>query len=205
MESKHSKKFFIILGRSGSGKGTQALLLKKVLEEKGVENITHITTGGAFREFIQSDNYVANLAREVKDAGGLQPEFLAVWNWSNIFITSFKGQETVILDGAPRKPFEVSVLHSAISFLGYEKPVVIYLDVTESKAREHVATRGRDDDRDEANVTNRMSWFETDVLPTLEVYLQDPRYTVLHINGNQSIDEVQKEIMTKLEALQAKD
>lgn len=194
-----NKRFFILMGRSGSGKGTQAALLQATLEDKGIKDVHHITTGGGFREFIQSGSYVANLSKEVNDTGALQPEFLAVWAWANLFINKLHGGETIILDGAPRKPFEASVLHSAITFLGYHDPVVIYLDATESVARKHIAGRGRDDDKNEADVTNRMNWFETDVLPTLDVYLHDPRYKVIHINANQTIDEVHKEILSKLD------
>lgn len=199
------KKFIILLGRSGSGKGTQALLLKTALENKGYEKVVHITTGGGFREFMESGSFIANLAKEVNYIGGLQPEFLAVWNWSNIFINTLKGNETVILDGAPRKPFEAGILHSVVEFTKYHNPLVIYLDVSENGSREHLAKRGREDDKNENNVTIRMNWFETDVLQTLDVYNNDPRYTVLHINGNQTIDEVHQEIMEKLNLLTVED
>jgi adenylate kinase family enzyme len=59
-------------------------------------------------------------------------------------------------------------------------------------------SRGRDDDKDESNIANKMTWFETEVLPTLEIYKADPRYTILHINGNQSIEEVHKDIVKGL-------
>ena len=196
-----NKHFFILLGRSGSGKGTQAALLKSYLENKGAEKVLHVTTGGGFRDFIQSGGYIANHAKEVNNTGGLQPEFLAVWNWANLFITTLKGGETIILDGAPRKPFEASILHSAITFLEYPKPTVIYLDVSESGSREHIKGRGREDDKNEDDVTSRMNWFETHVLPTLEVYLNDPRYNILHINGNQTINEVHQEILEKLSGI----
>lgn len=187
------------MGRSGGGKGTQASLLKDFMEKKGYDKTLHITTGGGFREFIKSGSYIANLAKNVNDTGDLQPEFLAVWSWANTFINTLQGGESIILDGAPRKPFEAGILHSAISFLGYRNPVVVYLDIAESGARTHIAGRGREDDKDETDVANRMNWFETDVLPTLDVYLHDPRYTVLHINGNQTIEEVHREILEKLD------
>lgn len=202
MDTVPKKQFFILIGRSGGGKGTQADLLRGYLESIGHTKVTHITTGGAFRNFIKEDTYISHLARKVNAEGGLQPEFLAVWNWSNIFINSLNGNETVILDGAPRKPFEVSVLHSAITFLGYEKPTVIYLDVSEQVSREHIRLRGRDDDLNVEDVDARMGWFETDVLPALEMYLQDPRYKVIHVNGNQAIEEVYKEIVGKLLEIQ---
>jgi adenylate kinase family enzyme len=192
------KQFFIILGRSGSGKGTQAALLKDFLEQTYKHPVLHSTTGGNFRNFIASDSYVAHLARNVNESGGLQPEFLAVWNWSDIFIHTLKGDETIILDGAPRKPFEVNVLHSAISFLGYKNPIVIYLDTSESVSREHLLGRGREDDKGEAQVNRRMSWFEVEVLPVVDAYKNDPRYTMIHINGNQTIEEVNRELFEKL-------
>ncbi len=192
------KRFFIFIGRSGSGKGTQAALLKALLESKYSNPVRHITTGGGFRDFINSDNHAAKLARKVNEQGGLQPEFLAVWNWANIFITTLQGDETIILDGAPRKLFEANILHSAISFFGYTNPIVIYLDVSETVSRDHLVKRGRDDDT-EGQITGRMGWFETDVLPALESYRNDPRYRVLHINGEKTIEEVHKEIVEKLE------
>ena len=201
METQAQKRFFIFIGRSGCGKGTQAELLKSSLEGEGVKDVTHITTGGGFREFITRDGYISSLSAKEMKEGGLQPEFLAVWNWSNIFINTLKGGETILLDGAPRKPFEVKMLHSVISFLGYEKPVVVYVNVSESWAKERLMGRGRADDIDEANIALRMGWFETEVLPTFEEYLKDPRYTVLHINGEQPIEDVHKDIVEKLNSL----
>ena len=192
------KQFYILMGRSGCGKGTQAQLLEKFLKEKGTEKVLYVTTGGGFREFITRDTYVSSLSRKVNEEGGLQPEFLAVWNWSNIFINTLKGGETVILDGAPRKPFEVHILDSFVSFIKYEQPTVIYLNVSEGWARERLLGRGREDDKNVADIDNRLAWFETEVLPSLEVYKGNSRYNVVHINGEQPIDEVHAEIVSKL-------
>jgi adenylate kinase family enzyme len=194
------KQFFILIGRSGAGKGAQAKLLQEYLLKKGHSRVVHTTTGGGFRDFIARDNYVASLAREYIEKGKLQPEFLAVWNWSNIFINTLTKDDTVILDGAPRKSFEVKVLHSAITFFGFTKPIVIHLDVSESTARAHMAERNREDDEEEG-ITARLSWFETEVLPALDLYINDPRYHVIHVNGNQSIEDVHHELIEKLEAL----
>ncbi len=204
MQEGTQKQFYIIIGRSGCGKGTQADLLKKSIEggeNPPVNGVLHITTGGGFREFIKKDTYLSSLARKVNEEGKLQPEFLAVWNWVNIFINNLKGGETVILDGAPRKPFEVHSLHSFLTFTGYEKPLVIYLDVSETWARARLMERGRNDDKNEVEVNRRLAWFETEVLPAIDVYLHDPRYSVIHINGEQSIEDVHQEILSKLESL----
>lgn len=195
------KKFFIIIGRSGSGKGTQSELLKRALLEKGVSNVINVTTGATFRQLIQGDSYTAKKSHEVNETGGLQPDFLAVWSWSNIFVNSLGEGDTVILDGAPRKLFEADVLHSAVTFFGYTKPTVIYIDTSESVSLAQSQGRGREDDKSKDGLANRFSWFETEVLPTIDFYIHDPRYSFLHINGNQTIAEVHQEIMNKIEAL----
>jgi adenylate kinase family enzyme len=193
------KQFFIIIGRSGSGKGTQALLLKEYLEKKGARDVLHITTGGSFRAFVEGDSYAAGLARKINETAGLQPEFLAIWNWSNIFINSLKGDETVILDGAPRKPFEVSVLSGAMSFFGYKPATVVYIDVSETWACEKLASRGRADDTSKEDQERKMQWFADYVLPCVAMYKEDTRHTFIHVNGEQTIDDVFKEIVAKLE------
>jgi adenylate kinase family enzyme len=201
IQNPKQKQFIIILGRSGAGKGTQALLLKKVLEEKGYEKVEHITTGGGFRAFNEGGSYAARCAKEINDRGGLQPEFLAIWNWSGIFINLLQGNETVILDGAPRKIDERVALSSAISFFGYTKPIVIHLDAPESWSLERLEERGREDDLKPESTARKMSWFDEQVLPVIEAYTHDPLVHFMHINGKQSIDEVHKEILAKLDSV----
>lgn len=198
------KKFYIIVGRSGSGKGTQAELLKKFLEERGASKVLHVTTGGGFREFIAGDSYVATLSKELTNTGGLNPEFLAIWNWSNIFIKNLSGNETVILDGAPRRMGEMEPLHSAIKFFGYEIPVIIHLNVSETWAMEKLTSRGREDDTMRIEQEKKMEWFNNNVLPCLDAYSRDPRYIFMHINGEQSIEDVHAELVSKLELVSSK-
>lgn len=193
------KQFYILIGRSGSGKGTQALLLKEYLEKRGHTEVVHVTTGGSFRSFVEGSSHASEIAREINDTARLQPEFLAIWNWSNIFINTLKGGETVILDGAPRKPLEVSVLDGAISFFGYKPPTVIYIDVSETWACEKLSSRGRADDVGKEDQERKMSWFAEYVLPCIAMYKEDTRHTFIHINGEQSIGDVHKELIEKLE------
>ncbi len=192
------KEFYIIFGRSGSGKGTQAELLKKHLEEQGHANVLYVTTGGGFREFIAGSSYAAQISREITNKGGLNPSFLAIWNWSNIFIKHLSGSETVILDGAPRRVEEVAPLQNAAEFFGYNRTRVIYLDVSETWATDKLISRGREDDNESAEQHRKMKWFNEDMLPCIEFYKNNPACTYIHINGEQSIEEVHEEVVNKL-------
>lgn len=193
------KSFYIIMGRSGCGKGTQADLLKKALEERGAEKVLHVTTGGGFRKFIAGDSYTAATCRELVNSGGLSPEFLAIWNWSNIFIENVSGNETIILDGAPRRMDEINPLHGAIKFYGYGKPTILYLDVSENWAMDKLAARGREDDREIEEQKRKMEWFNEDMLPCIDAYSRDSRYAFIHVNGEQTIEEVHAELIRKLD------
>ena len=193
------KKFYIIIGRSGCGKGTQSELLKDVLEKNGAEKVLHITTGGGFRKFAETGSYSSKLSKDVTNSGGLSPEFLAVWNWSNIFVENLTGGETIILDGAPRRLMEVEPLHSAIHFYGYAAhATVIYLDVSENFALSRLTERNREDDKLIENTKRKMVWFEEDILPIIDNYSHDPRYTFIHIKGEQLVEDVHKDILEKL-------
>ncbi len=192
--------FIILIGRSGSGKGTQAQILKDKLSAMTGTDTKHVTTGGGFREFIAKDtNYTAQMTKDVMNEGGLNPAFLAIWNWSNIFINVITGNESIILDGAPRKAPEVFVLHSAIKFYNFKKPIVVYLDVSESWAKARLTERGREDDKSIKELNKKMEWFERDVLECIDWYKSDPRYEFVHVNAEQGIDEVGAELMTKIE------
>lgn len=198
------KKFIIIMASPGGGKGTQSLLLKQKLEEKS-SDVIHVTTGGTFRNFIQGESFVAQRAREEQNKGGLQPEFLAIWNWTSIFIDRLKEGTSVILDGAPRKIIETEAIHKLFSFLGYHNPYVIYLEVTPEVAKERQISREatsaekRADASSVEEIEKRIDLFYQDILPCVEIFKNDPRYTFIRINGEQSIEEIHQEILEKLE------
>lgn len=192
------KEFYIIMGRSGCGKGTQAELFKSYLENKNNIVTLHVTTGGNFREFIKTDNYTSSKTKDILNTGGLMPEFLAIWNWSNIFIKSFSGYEDIILDGAPRKLIEITALESALNFYNYKKVTVIYLNVSKGWAIDRLVGRGREDDNDKLEQERKMKWFQADVMPCIDFYKNNPNYKFVEVNGEQSVEEVQSELISKL-------
>ncbi len=191
---------FIFIGRSGCGKGTQAELLKTYLTEKSPEVSTyHLELGAKFREFISGPGEVSDLSRKMYVRGDLQPEFLAVWGWTEALIENFSVEKHLVIDGTPRKLHEAQVLDGALKFLGREKPHFIYLNVGRKWAEERLLGRGRSDD-DIKNITIRLDWFDRDVVPAVEFFKNKPeQYHFLEVNGEQTVSEVWKEIETKLQ------
>ncbi len=197
-----NKETFIFIGASGSGKGTQVALVKEYLAKKTPSiPIFYVQTGEHFREFIKGDSYAASIARGVQEKGGLQPSFLAMWIWSDLFVKHLTGNEHIILDGAPRTLSEAHHLDIAMKFFKREQPTVIYLKVHREWSFNHLMARaekeGRKDDT-EASINKRLDWFDHDVLPTINHYRRDRDYDFIEINGERSIEEVHREIIANV-------
>ena len=186
------KQFYIIIGKSGSGKGTQAPLLKAYLESTGHQSVKHITTGGAMREFVAThQSLTRDLASNMMEKGELLPPFFAIWNCINILINNLNKSDTIILEGAPRELSEAKILGGIFPFYGYNDVNVIYIDVSDTWAIQRLIDRGRSDDSDRDKVEQKMEWFAKDVLNVIDWYKHiNTQVKFLHINGEQSPEQV---------------
>ncbi len=190
---------YIMIGRSGCGKGTQVELLMADLKAKEPNRaIYHLETGNKFREFIKTPGYTSSLAKEIGNAGGLQPEFLAIWNWSAQLIDNLKEDEHLILDGLCRRLYETLVLDRALEFYKRQNAIVIVINVSNDWAFKRLKARSRHDDTD-AGIMSRLKWYDTEVVPSIEFFKKNSAYRVIEVNGEQSIEEVHADITKALE------
>ncbi len=187
-------KTIILTGISGSGKGTQGHLLEEYLQEESGKRVEYIETGKFFRDFMKGDGYANNLAREVMEEGRLQPDFLAVWNWGSQFAEKLTGDEHLIIDGAPRRLPESSMLKHALAFFKRSTPHVFYIKLSDDEARKRLKSRGRADDVADDVIEERLGWFKEQALPAIK-YFKTKRGVYYHeIDGSLSIEEIQKQI-----------
>ncbi|MBI4156006.1 MAG: nucleoside monophosphate kinase [Candidatus Zambryskibacteria bacterium] len=189
---------FIFIGRSGCGKGTQAELLKKLILEKDPQSkIFYLETGASFRQFVTGEKYSNKLANEIYKKGDRQPDFLAVHMWSHVLIADFKGTEHAFFDGICRSLPEAMVFTTALEFYN-RKATIIYINVSREWSEARLLARGRDDDKSREEIKKRLDWFDRDSYPAVEYFKSNDRYDVLDINGEQTIEKVHREIVTKL-------
>jgi adenylate kinase family enzyme len=147
---------------------------------------------------MKKDNYTGKLTKDIINSGELLPEFLPIWMWSDFLIDNFKtGKENLILDGLARRVDEAPVLDKALKFYNRRKPEVIILNVSHEWGVERLLKRGRHDDHEE-HIKKRIEWYDTNVVPTIEFFRNNPDYTVHEINGEQTIEEVHEEIIKKI-------
>lgn len=192
------KQVYIFIGQSGSGKGTQVDLLKKKIEsiDKG-SNIFDLETGSIFRELIAGTTYTGVLTKKMIEEGKLPPSFLGVHAWSHSIIYNYTGDQHVFMDGTPRVPEEVSALCSTFDFFDWN-PHVFFIDVGDDWAYDRLKARGREDDKDEADIWGRIQWFHESVVPAINLLKESPRVTYHSISGEQSIEKVHRDICHEL-------
>jgi adenylate kinase family enzyme len=191
-QTSTGQKAFILIGRSGCGKGTQAKLLMELLGKTG--KAIYLQNGAEFRNFIKGDSATAKLSADAYAHGVLQPEFLAVHMWSGALVREYHGTEHLVLDGMPRKFHEAGVLDSMFDFYKIEKPIVIHIDVSSEWSTARLLGRGRQDDT-RGDVASRMKWYETDVVPAIDFYRKNPKYQFFSVNGERAVEEVFADIV----------
>lgn len=186
----------IFFGKSGSGKGTQSVLLLKTLERLSDERAVYVETGQRFRNFVDtSSSFMAVKAKEVMHVGRFMPPFMPIWNWTGMLIDELKtGKEHLVFDGLCRQPEEAPILDGALQFLDREKPFVILLDAHHEEVTKRLLKRGRFDDKPE-KIIERLKAFESQAMPSVHYFKKSPNVTFVTIDGNQPIEKVHEDIL----------
>jgi adenylate kinase len=107
-------------------------------------------------------------------------------------------EEGIIYEGAGRLPSEAALFHDVMEWL--ERPYrTVYLDVPAEVSMDRLKKRkiieGRADD-EEDKIKVRLAVHEKEVEPAIDVFRA--KGTMLHINGDQTIEKVHEEILAKL-------
>jgi adenylate kinase len=111
----------ILFGSPGSGKGTQAKLLKTAL------GIPHVSTGDMLRNHIEADDEIGQEIRQLMKSGKLVSDEL-VNRLVGIRLSAPDCQSGVILDGYPRTLNQAGVLLGVLESRKFS-PAVIHLVV----------------------------------------------------------------------------
>ena len=188
---------YLLYGKSGCGKGTQAQLLKERLESQG-RKVIYVETGKLFRAFSETHpGFMGDHVKSVIDAGKLMPAFFPVYLWSRAIVDEYTGVEDIILDGVARRIEEASIVDSASDFLEITDRHVVHIDVSDAWVFEHMGKRDRADDTVEG-MQKRLSWFTENVMPVIDYFKNNKKYSTTIINGEQTIEQVAADINTQL-------
>ncbi len=189
---------FVFFGIVGSGKGTQIELLQKYLKEKDSSaNVISAYPGSEFRRIVSNGSYTGELVKEKLEKGYLQPDFLTISIFTNILISSMDANTHLIADAFPRSIPQAEALESAIKFYKRNNIKIVYIEISKEEAIKRMKLRGRSDDTDEG-IEQRFNEYVNNVIPAMNYFKDKPEYTLYTINGEQSIEDVHKELISKL-------
>ncbi len=209
----------LLMGPPGAGKGTQAEKLTEIL------NIPHISTGDMFRKAIKEQTSLGKEAKSFMDKGELVPDEVTVGIVRDR-IEEEDCAKGFLLDGFPRTVSQADSLEKMLKDLGIKLDSVINIEVPAEELIGRLTGRRickscgatyhmifnppmvegicdkcggelyqRDDDTEET-AKNRLLVYEKQTAPLLEYY--NNTGLLVNINGNQSMEDVLKEILRVL-------
>lgn len=180
---------FLMMGRPGAGKGTQAKLLAKKLSG------TVYSSGERLREMAQSGTYFGNKTKAVMESGDLMPEWVSIYLFEDALV-KLEPSDIVVFEGSGRKPLEAREFHKAAVWLARSYKA-IYIKASEEVLRQRLLSRhqGRADDAASA-LDLRFKRFTEDTEQSIEYFRSEG--TLIEVNGEQSIEEVHADILKAL-------
>jgi len=187
-------KDFFFLGIQGCGKGTQGKLLFKEFADQ----YDYLEMGQLFRAIMSNDNIIGNFAKNIVNSGGLVPHFVSL-DWFHTTLQIVKNKKVgLMVDGFPRAMEQAEFVIKKMEEYGRDF-VVVHFELSKEKSIERMMKRAqienRADDTLEAMHT-RIDTFIHETLPVIKRF--EALGKVITVNADASIEDVQKELKTKL-------
>lgn len=193
MTASRNFRFIILLGKSGSGKGTQAYLLVKKF------GLKHLSTGALLRKRCEKKDFLGGKLKNILTRGGLVPTPLVFHFWLHALENFRKDKKCkgVVIEGSPRKLYEAWMLKETLDFYNWGNGVrAVHIAISDKEALKRLLKRGRPIDDQIKAIKSRLLWFKKEVMPTISFYKKEG--ILSEINGEQSVENVHKEILRKL-------
>jgi adenylate kinase family enzyme len=112
-------------------------------------------------------------------------------------INSIKVDNHIFADAFPRTVGQAEAFESAMNFYKRSNVKIVYIEVGKEEATKRMKLRGRSDDTDEG-IARRFDEYVNNVIPAMNYFEGKDGYEICKINGEQSVEDVHKEIIAKL-------
>ena len=184
----------ILFGKPGSGKGTQASLIKNKY------NLVHISTGDVFRKNMSNKSDLGMLAKGYMEKGELVPDEVTV-NMLKEELENHLPCEGFIFDGFPRTSYQAEKLDALLTKYSLNIHLTIALDVDNETLIKRLLNRGkssgRADDQSEDKINKRLQEYDKKTKPLIEFYTKQNKYK--SINGIGEMDDITARIVNLLD------
>lgn len=212
-----------LLGKSGSGKGTQADLLVEKFD------LEYIGSGDLLRARAKENDFTGKKLSQTLKKGNLIPTPLISKLWLDR-VEELKNKNNLrgfVMDGNPRKILEAYFIDETFEWYGWKLKAIL-IDISNKEAVVRLTKRricknckeiipyvgkfknikdcpkcrgqliARNDDK-LAAVEKRLTWFKKEVQPIINYYKKTGR--LIKINGEQSIERVFEDILKAIKQL----
>jgi len=180
----------IIFGKPGSGKGTQATIIKDKY------SLQHISTGDVFRKNMSNKTDLGVLAKGYMDKGELVPDQVTVDMLSHE-IDNFLPCNGFIFDGFPRTTFQARALDNLFSSQSQKIDLIIALDVDNTTLTERLLQRGkssgRADDQSVEKINIRLQEYDNKTKPLVTFYMNQNKF--FSVDGIGSLQDITSRII----------
>ena len=185
-------------GISGSGKGTQCVLLEDSLKEKDpTRGVIRPEMGDLLRKFMQSGTSLAKATGEIVNSGGLVPSFIPIYMLTGVLNEKFDGTQHLILDGTCRRPDQSRAVDEMMRLWKRTDLQAIVLTLSKESAKKRLLARGRVDDATDEALGKRFAWYEEHVVPSFEE-LRTLGWTIHEVDGEPDVETIHKDILATL-------
>jgi len=181
-------KTIALVGKTGSGKGTQAELLANKL------GYTSFSTGDQFRKLRLREDALGDKVREIYDQGHLFPGWFASYLFEDALF-SLEGDAGIVFEGMGRSVEESQMFEEVTSWLG-RGYTIIELQISDQTAKERMRKRKRDDMDSEEYLDARLIEYKEKTAPAIEYFRSIGK--LLEVDGEPSVEEVFKNISKAL-------
>ena len=155
----------VILGRQGSGKGTQA-------ERLGANyGAVHVSTGNMLRAAVAAGTELGLQAKALMEVGDLVGDDLINGSVAERLTGGDVVEHGFLLDGYPRTPDQATALEGFLAEVGTPLDAAVNLDVPVDEVTARMVARGRADDTEEA-IRRRLDLYESETEPLLAWFAQ---------------------------------
>src|SRR3989338_5429790 len=124
-------------------------------------------------------------------------KFFSVWALSGDLIKKMNEKTSLLIDGFPRNLTEAEIIDEAIAFYGLKNVHPVFIETSKEDSRKRLLDRGRADDTEIA-IKRRLDYFDQYVQPVIDYYEKESKYKLTRINGEQSVEDVHREILEKV-------